>query len=426
MNHNIEDSIISSLIISPVLWEEVEKLLKPEYFVELKGVFEIIYPTLVNGGDINIPIFNHTLKQRKIAWAPNPKVEKEWIVRYSEILKDQYISGRINQFAFDLTTMKNEAPDKKLHFIDARIKDINTDADEKADTRADTNKKAIEFIEKDTHMVPSAWDDINEQAGGWFATSTVIIGGRPGTGKSTILRQDALYQAQQEIPTAIITLETTKELFTIYLACSVLGLYVPNVFKGQITKDEKEALKKMINKIKKWPLYILDVTDVGNQAKDIDLAIRRLFRKEKIRLSYTDFLQIVDHNGLDEYKMLRSVVPMWKRRAMETGMTDIMFSQFNREVDKRSDKRPRMSDFTGGGIIEAGFDRIIGLYRPETYNKLEDQKGESLKGILEWIFMKDKYLNYKGSFFHKYKHSTGLYSPTNKTFSFEEEEFTLF
>ena len=79
-----------------------------------------------------------------------------------------------------------------------------------------------------------------------------------------------------------------------------------------------------------------------------------------------------------------------KAIAKEIDVPIVALSQLNRSVESREGKRPQLSDLRESGAIEQDADMVMFIHRPEYYGILNDQDGNSLKGVAEIIVAKHR------------------------------------
>jgi replicative DNA helicase len=96
--------------------------------------------------------------------------------------------------------------------------------------------------------------------------------------------------------------------------------------------------------------------------------------------------------------------------AKELAIPVIALAQLSREVEKRSNKRPQLSDLRESGSIEQDADMVMFLYREEYYQKMgmnepgqqtEAAPGSEIAGLTEIIIGKNRH-GETGSAFAKF------------------------
>ena len=79
-----------------------------------------------------------------------------------------------------------------------------------------------------------------------------------------------------------------------------------------------------------------------------------------------------------------------KGLAKELDIPVIALAQLSREVEKRQDKRPMLSDLRESGSIEQDADLVTFIYRPDYYGITQDEEGNDITGMAELIIRKHR------------------------------------
>ena len=162
--------------------------------------------------------------------------------------------------------------------------------------------------------------------------------------------------------------------------------------KGQLEDYEWQQLHASVDKLSEVPLYIDDTP--GISIFELRAKCRRLKMQHDIQMVIVDYLQLMtgggDNKGNREQE-ISMISRGLKGLAKELGVPVIALSQLSRAVETRGgSKRPQLSDLRESGAIEQDADIVSFIYRPEYYEILEDEDGNSLKGIGEIIVAKHR------------------------------------
>jgi replicative DNA helicase len=114
---------------------------------------------------------------------------------------------------------------------------------------------------------------------------------------------------------------------------------------------------------------------------------RRLKSEHGLGMIVIDYLQLIRGHGSQENRNqeISIIARSLKGMARELNVPVIALSQLSRNVERREDKRPMLSDLRESGSIEAEADIVMMLYRSRYYNRDgEDGATEPPPGQ-EWL-----------------------------------------
>ena len=203
--------------------------------------------------------------------------------------------------------------------------------------------------------------------------SLIIMGGRPGMGKTAMMLALIKGMASQMKDRSVLAF--SLEMSLIQLAKRYATFYTKRSYDGMIEDMQRDPdghmwpkISQMIQENKSLPIYMRGSSNLSIEQLCAD--VRRHARDNAIGLIAIDYLGLMDMPTADRHDLsIAKVTRSLKNLAMETGCVIILLAQLNRGVEQRKDKRPLPSDFRDSGAIEQDADYIITLYRDSVYDE---------------------------------------------------------
>jgi len=240
--------------------------------------------------------------------------------------------------------------------------------------------------------VPSGFQKLDEMTAGFHRSDFIIIAGRPSMGKTAFALSIARNAAvEHKIPVGIFSLEMASYQLAMRLLCAEARVNSHLLRTGRLPMSEWPKLSLAVGKLAASPIYIDDTPNLG--ILELRAKARRLKAEKDIGLLIIDYLQLIQGPSSVENRQqeISAISRSLKALAKELNIPVIALSQLSRAVEARGgDKRPMLSDLRESGAIEQDADLVIFIYRPEVYQQLYDEEGNSLEGIAEIIIGKQR------------------------------------
>ena len=202
----------------------------------------------------------------------------------------------------------------------------------------------------------------------------MIIGGRPGEGKSSYLRAEHhSLSILQGIPSAIINMENDPIEYARYMIALDTGIDSRKLKDPRMLGErEVEQIKESARKLGSKPLKI--VTMAAPTVAEISRTARKLLQEMKIALLGVDYVQLA-RNGLERRVDDIAVTTAGLRAfALGAGVPVLAASQLSRSIETRNngDSDPMLSDLRESGSLEQDA-TIVTFLRPHWRNPTDQQ-----------------------------------------------------
>jgi len=221
-----------------------------------------------------------------------------------------------------------------------RKKDIN-------DVMDDT----IEALETSNDIIPFNYAPLDVSSRGMTRKEITILGGRPGHGKTTLMVNviSKLVKSGQQV--MVFSREMSKEeLMKKLLILESKNLEYSALRKPEMTDKEQQELDEAILEIRS---NYRNLTIYDN-IRTLSESMREISR-HKPDVIFDDYVQLiqVDVNGNNDRRFqIETIMMEYKWIVKKINASAFLLSQLNREIERRLDPEPKMSDYAESGVIE--------------------------------------------------------------------------
>lgn len=238
----------------------------------------------------------------------------------------------------------------------------------KARTLADLLPAVIDTAQHgQTSVLGTGWPDLDRIIGGLAPGRLVVVGARPGIGKSLMGTNLALHFAHRHNHQVLLaSLEMPEDEVMQRLLAAFAEVNLSGLQMGDLDEPAWQRIAERTERLSALPIVVDDTPH--QTVTGIRAAARNAQRKrDDLALVVVDYLQLVRPSDakVNRAEQIGEISRGLKLLARETGACVVAMAQVNRESTKRQDGRPTQADLRESGSIEADSDQIILLHRPD-------------------------------------------------------------
>ncbi|HOB66633.1 replicative DNA helicase [Ottowia sp.] len=296
------------------------------------------------------------------------------IRRYAEIVREKSILRQIVGAAEQARALalSNTAPAHAIEQALGLFSGIEVRHGDREPQRVDS--LAVAFLDRVNDLaegriqagISTGFPAIDRRLGGGLKPGRqIVIAARPSVGKSSLAMQVLLNVAARGEPVLFVSQEMEQPELMDRIVANLGRADMGGISTGQLSQDGWARVTEGAQRLKDLPLYLH--SEGGLSLAAIRSIARRMVRRHGVRVVVLDYLQLcaasAGKRDSNRHHQLEELSRGLKALAMELGVSTVVLSQLNREVEKRTGGRPVMADLKESGSIEEDADSVVLLSR---------------------------------------------------------------
>ncbi|MEK7238673.1 MAG: replicative DNA helicase, partial [Nitrospirota bacterium] len=397
-NIEAEQSVLGAILLENEILASVVEMLAPEDFYKdsHKKIFLAMLDLYKKNEPIDLITLTEQLSRKEqieeiggasyLSHIVNLVPTSANIKYHSKIVKEKSLLRNLIKTTTEIITMSYDESIEINELLDAaetKIFSLSEKTIRGSFVRIDNVvKDTIELVDKLYNKkelitgLPSGFTDLDMQTTGFHPGDLVVVGARPGMGKTSFCLNIATYVGiEVKVPVALFSLEMSKELIVLRMICSEAEVDSKSVRSGYHTKEDYRKLVNAAGRLAEAPIFI---DDSFNTVLEMRAKSRRLKAEHGLGLIIVDYLQLMRGEGsyIAREQVISDISRSFKALAKDLKVPIIVISQLNRSCEQRGDnKRPIIADLRESGAIEQDADTILFLYRGDYYKAKDAEEG---------------------------------------------------
>ena len=275
------------------------------------------------------------------------------VEQYGKIIYEKYLRREILKSAYKLQTAVHENQESEIEEILSthtrlieEIKNIKPSRLNDIETIVNHTK---ELVKSGNNIIKFGMPALDVAAGGMTRKEITVLGGRPGHGKTTLIVNIIRSLVEQNNKVMIFNREMSNpEMIRKLIVMESDNLSYTKIRKGDLNGSTdlfNQATDRVSSKYKDKLLMFDDVRTLDEAMVEIS--------RHKPDVIIDDYIQLITMSDKKERRhQIEEIVQDYKWICKKEDCSAILVSQLNREIEKRYEPRPRLSDYSESGVIE--------------------------------------------------------------------------
>jgi len=229
--------------------------------------------------------------------------------------------------------------------------------------------------------LPTGLIDLDNLLKGLQKGNLVVLAGRPGMGKTSLLLTIALnvgLVGRKRV--GVFSLEMSEDEVGNRFLAQESGIDGQRLKMGKLREDEAALFVAAVEKLSAAPILVDDTPSLT--PAQLRARCKRIQGQGGLDLVIVDYLQLMSGGGKFENRQVEVsfISRQLKALAKELNVPVLAAAQLSRAVEQRGEKRPQLSDLRESGGIEQDSDVVMFLFKGETEGQLSLEVAKQRNG----------------------------------------------
>ena len=208
---------------------------------------------------------------------------------------------------------------------------------------------------------------LDRLTGGLRGGKMVVLGARPGVGKTALALQMAVHAARHTGPVLLVSLEMDAAEIVSRMVAAESGVDLQALEAGELTDEQAKRASACYPAISALPIRMAQQTSTPMQVRREAMAMQNSVGLSMVVIDYLQLMRS-DEKMKSRYEEVTAISREIKLLAMDLHVPILALSQFNRQSEGGYGKKksmPTMAEAKDSGAIEQDANLFLVQYAPE-------------------------------------------------------------
>ena len=411
-----EQAVLGSIIIDPACLNEIAVQVKTDYFYipQHKEIYSALSSMYELSQSIDFISLLEKLKKNGVYDEAGGKAYLTQLVQtvpssanvltYVAIIRERYYARALMNAAQNIIKDINDNVEDSGKLIDNAEQEIYAIRQGREvsglthiksvienETYDRLSKMADPVTRADYIGIPSGIGDLDKMITGLNKSDLIILGARPGMGKTSFALNIARNVAVTSGRTVcFFSLEMTRDQLAQRMLSSEAGIKSEKLRTGELTPDEWTRLAQAGDNLSKANIYFDETSSIT--VPEMKAKLRRMRQVDLVVIDYLGLMKSAKSTE-NRVQEVSEITRNLKTMAKDLKVPVIACAQLSRGTEtKGKSHRPALADLRESGSIEQDADIVLFLYREKYYdNEKTDDQDMSDPNKAECIVAKNRH-----------------------------------